>query len=49
MKTNGKYSVGGTIIGNDTNYAALAAIEASFVGLLTVVLWNSDLRHKHSE
>ena len=35
MKTNGKYSVGGTMIGNDTNYAALAAVEASFVGLLT--------------
>jgi O-glycosyl hydrolase len=35
MKTNGSYASGGTMIGNATNYEALAAIEASFVTLMT--------------
>jgi O-glycosyl hydrolase len=35
MKSNGSYSTGGSMIGNSTNYTNLAAIQASFVTLLT--------------
>lgn len=35
MKSNGSYSSGGSFVGNATNYAALASIEASFVTLMT--------------
>jgi glucuronoarabinoxylan endo-1,4-beta-xylanase len=35
MKSNGSWASGGTMTGNAANYAALAAIEASFVTLMT--------------
>ena len=35
MKSNGSYLTGGSFMGNQTNYAALAAAQASFVTLMT--------------
>jgi glucuronoarabinoxylan endo-1,4-beta-xylanase len=35
MKSNGAWASGGEMLGNATNYTALAAIEASFVTLMT--------------
>jgi glucuronoarabinoxylan endo-1,4-beta-xylanase len=35
MKSNGAFSTGGSFIGNSANYTALAAIQASFVTLMT--------------